>query len=227
MSSFIAFDRINVGCGYDQRREYLNVDMDPACKPDLLLKDNDFSVLPKRHFVEVFANDVLEHIPRAQTMSALLEWADLLKLGGRIMIKTSSILGVARMLERQPSFVSHHAYSICLFGNQAHAGDFHHTGFTDQTLKTYILSADSGSTASRCAMNGSITSRPPALRTGPRCSTRMRGRTTATSCWPRTTERWSASPRSRSCRYTFASWPAASRGATCSRSCTPRWSAMS
>jgi predicted SAM-dependent methyltransferase len=133
--------RINVGCGYDHRPGFLNVDMDPACKPDLLLKDNDFSVLPRRHFSELVAMDVLEHIPRALTMPALLEWADLMQVGGRMTLETSSILGVARMLMARPSFQDQHTCTIYLYGNQAHAGDFHHTGFTETTLRTYVLSA--------------------------------------------------------------------------------------
>jgi hypothetical protein len=141
MTALATCDRINIGCGYDRRSGFLNVDMDPACKPDILLFNNDFSALPKRHFVEVLANDILEHIPRAQTMAALLEWADLLILGGKITIQTSSILGVSKLLESHRDFVSQHNFTIYLFGNQAHPGDFHYTGFTEQTLMTYILSA--------------------------------------------------------------------------------------
>jgi predicted SAM-dependent methyltransferase len=134
-------DRINIGCGYDHKPDYLNVDMDPACKPDLLLTNNDFSPLPKRHFREVLANDVLEHIPRAQTMSALLEWADLLALGGTLTLKTSSFFGIVRMMQASNAFEHQHRCTIYMFGNQAHPGDFHHTAFTESTLRTFLLSA--------------------------------------------------------------------------------------
>ena len=30
---------------------------------------------------------------------------------------------------------NHHSLTKCEFGNQAHEGDFHHTGFTEVTLK--------------------------------------------------------------------------------------------
>ena len=69
------FDRINVGCGYDKRPGYLNIDVDPAARPNLLVVGDDTSAVPRDHFVEVFAKDVLEHIPRAKTMDALLELA--------------------------------------------------------------------------------------------------------------------------------------------------------
>src|ERR1700722_14651214 len=82
------FDKINYGCGFDKRDGYLNVAMDPACQPDFLIKDGDLSNLPKGHFVEIFAKDVLEHIPRTQTLHILLEFASLLKMHGTLMIQT-------------------------------------------------------------------------------------------------------------------------------------------
>jgi predicted SAM-dependent methyltransferase len=133
--------KLNIGCGYDKRAGYLNVDMDPACKPDLLITDNDFSSLPRQHFDEVLAHDVLEHIGRAQTGAALLEWIDLLKVGGTLVVQTSSILGVAQLLERHQNYVDQANFTIYLFGNQAHPGDFHHTGFTEATLKIHLIAA--------------------------------------------------------------------------------------
>src|ERR1041384_6056075 len=58
--------RINVGCGYDKRPGYLNIDVDPACSPDILIVNEDDSLVPRGHFEEVVANDVLEHVPRAK-----------------------------------------------------------------------------------------------------------------------------------------------------------------
>jgi hypothetical protein len=133
--------RLNFGCGYDKRDGYLNVDSDPECEPDILLLDNDLSVLSGEPFDEVLALDVLEHIPRTQTPTILLEWNDLLTPGGRLVLKTSSILGVAQQLGRERSFREQYGWTLCLFGTQAHPGDFHHTGFTELTLTVYLLAA--------------------------------------------------------------------------------------
>lgn len=133
-------DSINIGCGYDKRDGFLNVDMDAACDPDLLIVDNDLSVLPRQHFVNVVANDVLEHIPRSQTMSALLEWADLTAASGTLRISTSSILGVAKIMDGQ-GCAEQLNWTKCLFGNQAHPGDFHFNGFTEATLRCHLLAA--------------------------------------------------------------------------------------
>ena len=134
--------RLNFGCGYDKRAGYLNVDVDPACQPDLLIKDGDYSAIPHDHFEEIYARDVLEHFPRTQTLSVLLDWASWLKTGGTLFCETSSIIGLADLFRRTTSFELHHGFTKCMFGNQAHAGDFHYTGFTEVTLKGYLLAAE-------------------------------------------------------------------------------------
>ena len=133
--------RLNFGCGYDKREGYVNVDSDPACEPDVLLVNNDLSPLLGEPFDEVLALDVLEHIPRVQTLGVLLDWAELLADGGRLIVKTSSIEGVARQLAANPSFREQYGWTLCLFGSQAHPGDFHLTGFTDTTLRVHLLAA--------------------------------------------------------------------------------------
>lgn len=141
MSETTAARRLNFGCGYDKRDGYVNVDSDPACEPDVLLVDNDLSPLLGEPFDEVLALDVLEHIPRVQTLGVLLDWAELLADGGRLIVKTSSIEGVARQLAANPSFREQYGWTLCLFGSQAHPGDFHLTGFTETTLRVHLLAA--------------------------------------------------------------------------------------
>ena len=38
-------------------------------------------------------------------------------------------------------FDEHYGWTLCLFGSQAHPGDFHHTGFTELSLKVYLAAA--------------------------------------------------------------------------------------
>lgn len=136
-----AYTKINVGCGYDHRPGYINVDMDPACNPDILIADNNFSNLPRQAYDEVLAKDVLEHIPRVETPGALLEWADLLKIGGILELQTSNVLGIAKLMNMYPNYRDQANFSIYMFGNQAHAGDYHHTGFTELTLRVQVMAA--------------------------------------------------------------------------------------
>jgi hypothetical protein len=132
---------LNIGCGYDKRAGYLNIDMDPACEPDFLVGPNNADALPSNYFEKVLAKDVLEHIPRTQTLSALLQWAQYLKVGGRLELQTSSVYGIVDMMRQKETFEYHYGMSVCMFGSQAHAGDFHYTGFTEQTLRVHLLAA--------------------------------------------------------------------------------------
>lgn len=135
------FNKINFGCGWDKREGHLNVDVDVNCAPDLLVENGNYTIIPKDHYVEIIANDVLEHISHTQTLTVLLEWSEFLKPKGKLHVQTSSILGVADQLRKQKSFEKQVGWTICLFGNQAHPGDFHHIGFTESTLKTNLLAA--------------------------------------------------------------------------------------
>lgn len=138
---YSGYDRINFGCGYNKMSGYLNVDIDPACSPDVLLPSGDLSLLPKRHIAEVFAKDVLEHIPRGKSLDALLEFSSLLTDGGKLTVSTTSILDIAAKFDEQRSFAEQYGWTICLFGNQVHPGDYHFTGFTDTTLTVHLAAA--------------------------------------------------------------------------------------
>jgi hypothetical protein len=130
--------KLNIGCGYDKRPDYLNVDVDPTCEPDILIVNNDLSHFPDGWFQEVRAWDVLEHIPHAFTVIALLDWAALLKMGGQLVLQTSSVYGVIDTMRASPSFETEYNWMRCLFGNQVHPGDFHHYGFTETTLRVFL-----------------------------------------------------------------------------------------
>jgi hypothetical protein len=137
----LSFTKLNYGCGYDKKIGYLNVDIEEACKPDFLLVNGDITLLPKFHYDEIYAKDVLEHIPRQHSLKVLLEFSSLLKNNGCLKIQTTSIFHVAKKMEENPNFADHFGWTICLFGNQAHVGDFHLTGFTELTLAVHLEAA--------------------------------------------------------------------------------------
>ena len=134
--------KLNIGCGYDKRSEYLNVDIDSKCSPDLLLDaDGNLDVLPRSYFSEILASDVLEHVPRSESLRNLLTWNELLMKGGCLNIKTTDIISLASRMVSDMTYAAHHGWTICLFGNQAQPGDFHLTGFSDITLEVLLSAA--------------------------------------------------------------------------------------
>lgn len=74
---------LNLGCGDDYRRGYLNVDIDPAVDPDRAIDLDDYPWdLPSDHFVKVEARHVLEHL--REPRRAFEEIARILRPGGEL-----------------------------------------------------------------------------------------------------------------------------------------------
>lgn len=132
--------KLNLGCGFDHREGYLNVDMNSWHGPDLLADVRRLDFLPAQHYDEILAQDVLEHLPRNDTVRVLAHWNRLLKDKGRIVIRVPSVLGIARLLTQPENQMPAKQEELiqCLFGTQAYSGDFHFTSFTEVILKHYL-----------------------------------------------------------------------------------------
>lgn len=137
-------DRLNLGCGFDHREGYLNVDLNDFHDPDLIADVTDLHMLPDGSYREIIAQDVLEHLPRTATVPALREWSRLLDEGGLLRLRVPSVLDLAKLLsgaatetiERQEMLVQ------CLFGTQAYTEDIHLTTFTESLLRHYLEESD-------------------------------------------------------------------------------------
>src|SRR5262245_33970799 len=79
--------RINVGCGFDKRAGYINVDLHAMHDPDVIADVRDLRIFATAGYDEVLAQDVLEHLPRADAQPALSEWARVLAPGGRLVLR--------------------------------------------------------------------------------------------------------------------------------------------
>ncbi len=135
--------KLNLGCGYDVRKGYLNVDFQDFHKPDMVGDVRDLPTLPSGYFEEVVAQDVLEHLPRLDTPVALAEWNRLLSVGGLLHLRAPNVIGLAELClapERQ-SIDDQKMLIQCLFGTQAYNGDWHLTGFTEKLLRYYLEEA--------------------------------------------------------------------------------------
>ena len=71
--------KLNLGCGFDKRKGYLNVDFQDFHKPDLVADIKNLSMLPSEYFEEIIAQDVLEHFPKDETITVLKKWSTLCK----------------------------------------------------------------------------------------------------------------------------------------------------
>jgi hypothetical protein len=125
--------KINLGCGWDRRDGYVNVDFAPHHSPDV---QADVMHLPVRSGVaeELLAQDVLEHLPRTSTLAALTEWRRVTKTGGVLNARFPSLFHAVDLMRRLGTIDGHRTLIQNLYGTQAYTGDVHLTSFTDLTI---------------------------------------------------------------------------------------------
>ena len=133
-------DRLNLGCGYDHREGYLNVDINDFHSPDLVADVTNLHVLPAGRYREILAQDVLEHLPRTATVGVLREWNRLLQTGGTLNLRLPSVLDLSLLLRapENQSVEMQEKLIQCLFGTQAYNEDTHLTTFTEPLLRHYL-----------------------------------------------------------------------------------------
>jgi predicted SAM-dependent methyltransferase len=132
--------RLNLGCGWDIKQGYLNVDLHDFGKPDLVADIRHLDLLPSGYYEEIIAQDCLEHMPRCDTLPALKGWARLLKQGGILKIRTTSLIDLLELFksEQHQSVEAQQLLVQFLYGSQACEGDWHLTGFTKTLITRYL-----------------------------------------------------------------------------------------
>lgn len=132
--------KVNLGCGFDIRAGYLNIDLNDFHKPDLIADVTKLDMLPNNYFEEILAYDILEHIERTRTIDVLMEWNRILKINGILHLQVPSLIDLAELLKQNQDNISKSTELIqACFGTQNYTGDFHYTSFTRQLL-THQLS---------------------------------------------------------------------------------------
>lgn len=138
--------RLNLGCGFDRREGYLNVDLHDFHAPDLVADITNLEMLPAGAFEEVLAQDVLEHLPRAKIAATLIEWHRLLKPGGVLSLRVPNLAALSGLFsahERQ-SLDTQNTLVQCVYGTQAYEGDYHLAGFTPRLLTAVLVTIGFG-----------------------------------------------------------------------------------
>src|ERR1700712_1456951 len=90
--------KANLGCGFDKRPGFLNIDLNDFHDPDLVGDVTSLPDLPSGHFEFILAQDVLEHLERGKAPVALSEWSRLLAPEGLRELRLPSLLDLMQML---------------------------------------------------------------------------------------------------------------------------------
>lgn len=135
--------KLNVGCGFDHREGYVNVDMHARHEPDVVANVLDLAAFPSGYYDELIAQDVLEHVTRFDVRKALFEWNRVLAIGGKIFVRTTELGGLVRLLEvpEHQGIDDQERLIQNIFGTQAYTGDFHLSGFTEPLFRFYMWEA--------------------------------------------------------------------------------------
>lgn len=129
--------KLNLGCGFDKRNGYLNIDFQAFHKPDLVADIRSLGMLPSGKYEEVMAQDVLEHLHQVDVIPALDEWHRLLMPNGILKLRIPNLAGILKLFESRSD---HENLLPLLFGTQAYNGDYHLTGFTKELIAHYLNS---------------------------------------------------------------------------------------
>ncbi len=135
-----ASKQLYLGCGFDYRKDFVNVDLHVWHKPDVVADVTTLADFPNESFDYILANDVLEHLARTDTRLVLCTWNRVLKAGGTINIRAPSLIDLASLFsnpENQTAERQDHLIQ-CMFGTQAYSGDYHYTSFTKISLKNHL-----------------------------------------------------------------------------------------
>lgn len=130
--------KLNLGCGFDKKPGYLNIDFQEFHSPDLVGDVRNLNMLPSDVYEEILAQDVLEHLPQIDIIPTLKEWQRLLRAGGVLKLRVPNLTGILELLERSKSIEDQEKLIKCLFGTQAYEGDYHLSGFTTAIIKYYL-----------------------------------------------------------------------------------------
>jgi len=135
---------LNIGCGNVKKPGYLNVDVDPSVKPDLVVA-LDFSLpFASETFVLIEAYHVIEHIYPWLSVDVLNEFRRILKPQGKLVIECPNIESACTWLLPNADYGSDSQMGMwALYGdpNPKNPLQMHRWGYTPITLGEVLKQA--------------------------------------------------------------------------------------
>ena len=137
--------KLNLGCGYDYREGFVNIDACPETKPDYVMILGEKSLLDyfkPESFSYIFAQDIVEHLFRYEAIMLLYDCYKLLKNHGKIRIRVPNFDSICA----NSSFSSEEKINYIFGGQQRGVEDLpsrhcHKYVYTKDTIRNVLKQA--------------------------------------------------------------------------------------
>lgn len=127
--------KLNIGCGNNHWKGFVNVDIDPEMKPDLVL-DIAHEKLPFQDnaFEEIWMMHTLEHIKKSDWPNVFFEVNRGLGIGGRFYLAYPEFKTCAQYW-KENKWGKREYWEACIYGRQSSPYDVHVSICDTDTLK--------------------------------------------------------------------------------------------
>jgi predicted SAM-dependent methyltransferase len=117
---------------------FLCVDLRDVPETDILCDVSKLTVIEDDTVDCIFASQVLEHFPIAQTVDVLKEWRRVLKPGGKLYVSVPDFDVAVKLYQKfgLSQWLQYH-----LWGDQKHLLNYHYICFTGATLAKALIDA--------------------------------------------------------------------------------------
>lgn len=121
--------RLNIGSGVDYKEGFINIDpYDNTADIQAEMSELPFS---DNSIAQIISYETLEHLAEAELQPSLNECFRVLKKGGELILVVPDMISACERYLEDPN----NDWSLArIYGNQAHDGQFHKSGFTPKKL---------------------------------------------------------------------------------------------
>lgn len=124
--------KLNLGCGKDKRKGYINIDVDSRLKPDMVHDLDKPLPFENQSVSEIILQDILEHFTLESARTLLQECQRVLTPKGSLTVRVPNVKQIFRKYRSQPDLMM-----LFLYGDTTESGVWgaHKYGYTPEIFE--------------------------------------------------------------------------------------------